>query len=583
VAVILGINTFHAGASAALLVDGRPVVAIAEERLNRVKYYGGFPALAIRKCLDTAGLTFKNIDYVAVGGNSASNWLKKMEYVLKHPAELPDLLKISGIRGSLNDIKPCVAAECGVDLVDLRFRQFNLEHHIAHIASAYFVSPWENCAGFSIDGSGDFVTCMFARCRGNKIDVVHRVSLPHSLGLFYTMVCEFLGYKKYGDEGKVMGLAPYGRNKYARYFEDMVSLTGKSFKFNPKYFVPFSSDEAVSVNENGKMVGGGRHYSEYMVELFGEPRKPFSGVEERDRDLAFGVQRLFEKVYMHILNVLYRMVPEDRVAMAGGSVLNSVANGKIFDHTPFRKTMIQPAAGDEGLALGAALYVSRSVLKEKARYIMTEAYLGPEYSDTEIKAALERHSVPCRRLSRDDLLKRTVEEIEKGSVVGWFQERMEWGPRALGNRSILANPSLGGMKEVLNARVKKREKFRPFASSVLAERQAEIFERPHPSPFMQHVYKIRAGWRGRLAAVTHVDDTCRLQSVRREENALYYDLIKLYGERTGVPVLLNTSFNENEPIVACPDDAIKCFLRTKMDVLVIGSFICRKDQDETRY
>jgi carbamoyltransferase len=269
---------------------------------------------------------------------------------------------------------------------------------------------------------------------------------------------------------------------------------------------------------------------------------------------------------MHMLNVLHNMVPDERIAMAGGAVLNSVANGKLFEQTPFRETVIQPAAGDEGLALGAALYVSRSVLKEKERYVMVDAYLGPEYSEAEIKATLEKHHIPYQRLEREVLLDKTADKIAQGDVVGWFQGRMEWGPRALGNRSILANPSLSTMKDTLNARIKRREWFRPFAPAVLAERQGEIFEHTHPSPFMLHVYKIKPEWRERLVAVNHVD-----------ENQLYYDLIKLYGEKTGVPVVLNTSFNENEPIVCTPDEAIECFTRTKMDVLVIGPYFCEKN------
>jgi len=359
----------------------------------------------------------------------------------------------------------------------------------------------------------------------------------------------------------------------------MVELTKKAFKLNLRYFMPFGSGQGLTYSDSGQMIIN-RHYSDYMVELFGAPREPGTELSKRDQDLAFGMQRIFEKVYMHLLNVLHDAVPEDTIAMAGGVVLNSVANGKLFDQTPFRKTVIQPAAGDEGLALGAALYVSQSILKEKERYVMVDAYLGPDYSETEIKGVLDRNNVPYVQADRDSLLQETATEIEKGSVVGWFQGKMEWGPRALGNRSILANPSLKNMKDVLNARIKRREWFRPFAPAILAERQGEVFDHNQPSPFMLHVYKIRPEWRERLFAVNHVDNTGRLQTVAREENPLYYDLIKLYGEKTGVPVILNTSFNENEPIVCKPEEAVDCFLRTKMDVLVIGPFVCKKDAGE---
>ena len=575
-AVILGINTFHAGSSAALLIDGVPIAAIAEERLNRVKYYANFPALAIRRCLDMGGVSFKDIDYVAVGRDSAANRAQKVEYMLRNPVKLLNLLKVKSARSALDDVRSLISENCEVDPGQLRFEVANVEHHLAHIASSYLISPWDKSAGFSIDGSGDFVTCMLARCEGKRIEVVRRVYVPHSLGSFYTMICEIIGYRQYGDEGKVMGLAPYGEDTYAEYFEDMIRILPDSFELNPRYFLPFGSNQGMAIDEDGKMIVH-RHYSDQVVERFGEPRVPYSAeIGQRDRDLAFGVQHRFEKVYLHMLNVLHGLVPDERIAMAGGCVLNSVANGKVFDATPFRETVIQPAAGDEGLALGAALYLSQSVLDEKERFVLVDAFLGPGYSDQEIRAVLEARGVDYRELDRGSLLDATADAIARGDVVGWFQGRMEWGPRALGNRSILAHPGRSDMKDILNARIKRREPFRPFAPSVLAERQHEIFEHDHPSPFMLHVYKIRPEWRNRLTAVNHVDDTGRLQSVSREENPLYYDLISTFDQKTGLPVVLNTSFNENEPIVCSPDEAIECFLRTKMDVLAIGSCLCRK-------
>lgn len=580
-AIILGINAYHAGASAALLIDGKPVAAIAEERLNRVKYYANFPALAIRKCLEMGGVGFKDIDYVAVGRDSTANRAKKIEYMVKHPTKLLNLLSIKNSRSALDDLRGQIATKCDVNPEELRFKQFNVEHHLSHIASAFYISPWERSAGFSMDGSGDFVSCMMARCEGNQIEIKKRIYIPHSLGSLYAMVCKFIGYGKYGDEGKVMGLAPYGKDTYEDKFKDMIVLTNDGFELNPKYFLPFGDNQGMTINEKGTMIVH-RHHSDLMTELFGPATEPYSEIGQRDMDLSFGLQQLFEKGYMHSLNVLHSMVPEERVAMAGGAVLNSVANGKMFDHTPFRETVIQPASGDEGLALGAALYVNHVMLEEKERYVMVDSYLGPEYSESEIKKTLDSKGIKYERVERDVMLKQTVDEIEKGSVVGWFQGRMEWGPRALGNRSILANPCRDDMKDILNARIKRREWFRPFAPSVLADRQAEIFEHTHPSPFMMHVYKIRPEWRERLVAVNHVDNTGRLQTVSREENPLYYDLIKMFGERTGVPVILNTSFNENEPIVCNPDEAAECFLRTKMDVLVIGPFICRKPEAQVQ-
>ncbi|MEK6322372.1 MAG: carbamoyltransferase C-terminal domain-containing protein [Acidobacteriota bacterium] len=574
-AIILGLNTFHAGSSAAILVDGKPVVAIAEERLNRVKYYGGFPTQAILYCLKAAGLTFRDVDAVALGRDSSANLSKKVEYTLRNPTKLLNFIKIRASKSRLEDLKTLIASSCEIDPDHLRFKQHNVEHHLAHTASAYFISEWEKAAGFSLDGSGDFVTCMFSDCEGDKITIKHRVYVPHSLGSFYTMICEFIGYRKYGDEGKVMGLAPLGRNTFREYLDDMVILKDDGFELNPRYFLPFGTDQGLLLNEQGEMVVQ-RHYSDAMRDLFGESRSPHAELTQRDMDLAYGLQETFEKAYMHLLNLLQKIVPVDRVAMAGGCVLNSVANGKVFDLTPFKYTCIQPAAGDEGLALGAALYVSNVELKEGKRYAMRDAYLGPEFSESEIRSELERTGVRFVRHDRAPLLEATVDLITQGKVVGWFQGKMEWGPRALGNRSIVVHPGLPGIKDVLNARIKRRESFRPFAPSVLAERQAEIFEHTHPSPFMLHVYKIKPQWRERLVAVTHVDNTGRLQTVARDENPLYYDLIQAFERRTGVPVLLNTSFNENEPIVCSPSEAISCFLRTRMDALVIGNFVCEK-------
>ena len=574
-AIILGINTHHAGSSAALVIDGIPVAAIGEERLNRIKYYAGFPSLSILKVLEIGNVTFKDIDYVAIGRDASANVTKKLEYVLRNPSKLLNLLKIRGAREALGDLKTLFVEDCGANPNDLRFEQVNVEHHLAHIASAYFISPWDYAAGFSVDGSGDFVTCMLTECVGQEIKVKQRVYVPQSLGSLYTMVCQFIGYGKYGDEGKVMGLAPYGKPAYTAIFKDIIALTEDAFELNPKYFLPFGSNQGVEMNDKGEMTLL-RHYSDHMVDVFGKPRDPSTEITQRDMDLAYSLQARFEEVYIHMLNVLYKQVPTERIVMAGGVVLNSVANGKMFEQTPFRETCIQPAAGDEGLSLGAALYVSQSVLHEKQRYVMSNAFLGPEYSVDEMRATLEAAKVEYRELSREDLLVATSSEIEQGNIIGWFQGRMEWGPRALGNRSILAHPGRADMKDILNARIKRREWFRPFAPVVLAERQDEIFEYHHSSPYMLHVYKIRAEWRERLTAVRHVDDTGRLQSVSRDENPLYYDLVKTFGDRTGIPVLINTSFNENEPIICNPVEAVDCYLRTKMDVLVLGNFFCKK-------
>ena len=574
--IVLGINAFHAGAAAALVVDGKPVVAIAEERLNRVKYYAGFPALSIQRCLEYAGLTFSDIDAVAIGRDKSANRVQKLTYVARHPSKLLNFAKLRSARSALDDIESQIVAHCGANREQLRFEQYNVEHHIAHTASAYFISPWERATGLTVDGSGDFATCLMTECVGAEIRIERRIYVPQSLGSLYTMVCEFIGYDRYGDEGKVMGLAPLGEDAYRETFLDMIETTSGGLRLNPKYFLPFGSNQGISIAEDGTMTLA-RHYSDEMVKRFGPPRRRGAEIAQRDLNLACGLQARFEDIYRHLLCLAHQNAPNDRVCLAGGCALNSVANGKLFDETPFREAVIQPAAGDDGLALGAALYVSNSIKKEGRRWVMSNAFLGPEYSHETMKRVLKDRGIAYRKLNRDELLNETAAEIERGCVVGWFQGRSEWGPRALGNRSILAHPGLPDMKDVLNARIKHREAFRPFAPSVLAERQSEIFERDPPSPFMLHVYKIRPPWRERLCAVNHVDDTGRLQSASREANPLYYDLIRTFEMRTGIPVVLNTSFNENEPIVEHPAEAADCFIRTKMDVLVLGPYFCRKD------
>jgi carbamoyltransferase len=389
------------------------------------------------------------------------------------------------------------------------------------------------------------------------------------------MICEFIGYSKYGDEGKVMGLAPYGQATYVDEVRKIVAPNDVSFQLDLKYFKPLGSNQGMQVLSDGT-VRLARHFSARMEKLFGVAREPHGEITQRDMDLAFALQWRFEEIFFYLLNKLHSRVSVENLALAGGCALNSVANGKLFAETPFQRTYIQPAAGDEGLAIGAALHTYHGVLNQGRRHELKSSYLGPEFSDERIQSVLRSVGLQYRKLERGALLEETAAQISEGNVVGWFQGRMEWGPRALGNRSIVAHPGRPDMKDILNARIKRREWFRPFAPSILAEYQHEYFEQDHPSPFMLHVYKIRPEKRQALCAVNHVDDTGRLQTVTREENPLYYDLISSFHRRTGVPVILNTSFNENEPIVCTPEEAVDCFQRTRMDALAIGSFLVLK-------
>src|SRR6266702_2214041 len=422
--LILGLNMFHADASAAIVVDGEVKFAIAEERLNRRKHFGGFPALAVKACLDAVGAKISDVDHVAVGQDSDANLTKKVQYALANPAKILNFIRLRQRKEAMRDVGSLLSKTLDVDSAQLRFQEHHLEHHIAHIASAYYCSPWEKAAGFSYDGSGDFVSTMMARCEGTEIQVLDRVFLPHSLGSFYTMICEFIGYNKYGDEGKVMGLAPYGKDTYCEQIRDLLMTSDSGFELDLDFFKPLGSNEGMQINPDGT-VALARHFSSRMIELFGLPREPHAEITQRDMDLAYAMQHCFEEVFFHLLNELHKRVPVKNLAMAGGCALKRVANGKLFARTPFRHTWIQPAAGDEGLAIGAALHTYHSVLKQPREHVMKNSYLGPEFADSRIESALKSAGLKYQKLERGPLLDTVAARSAGGGVVGWFQGRME--------------------------------------------------------------------------------------------------------------------------------------------------------------
>ena len=452
-----------------------------------------------------------------------------------------------------------------------------VEHHRAHLASAFFASPFEEAAVISIDGFGDFSSVMWGVGKGNQIEVRGSVSFPHSLGIFYTAFTQFLGFPKYGDEYKMMGLSAYGEPRFAEQVRRVVRTERDQCRLNLDYFTHHS--EGVEMTWYGGEPVLGKVFSPRMAEVFGEPRMPRSEIQQRDKDVAASVQLELEENYFALLNFVRKQTGTTALCLAGGVALNCVANGMIFDRTDFRDVYVQPAAHDAGTSIGAALYVQHQELKLPRRFEMRHVYYGPEYSDIEILHELDAAGCKYHKLAEEDLINSTVEAIAQGRIVGWFQGRMEFGPRALGNRSILADPRRKDMKEILNSRIKYREPFRPFCPSILAEKVGEYFETDYPSPFMVMAYKIKPEQRERIPAVTHGDGTGRLQTIEREVNERYWKLIHKFGEATGVPVLLNTSFNENEPIVQTPGQAIDCFLRTQMDVLSIGGFLLRKEEN----
>jgi carbamoyltransferase len=572
---ILGLNTFHADSGAVLLKDGQLVAAVTEERLNRVKHFAGFPALAIKEVLDIAGIGIGDVDHIGINKDSKANLLAKLAFAVTNLGRITKMARQRlEYRAKAQQAPQLICQALGADPIQLRARVHNVEHHLCHAASCFLVSEFDQAAILSVDGFGDFASTLTARGQGTDIEVLDRVLFPHSLGVLYTMVCQFIGYNSYGDEGKVMGLAPYGKPVYEDFFDKLVKLKPQGrFELDLDYFLHHREGVDYSFDEQGYPTVAPL-FSMAMVRKFGQPRIRHADITQRDMDLAASLQMCLEKAYFHILNHLYEQTHLDALCLAGGVALNSVANGQIFEKTAFRRVYTQPAASDDGTAVGVAYYIHNCILKQPRCFFMDHAYTGREYTDEQIKAVLERtEGILVERVDDAELYQRTALAIAQGDIVGWFQGKMEWGPRALGNRSILAHPGLPNMKDILNSRIKHREWFRPFAPSILLDRLGDYFEETHPSPYMMLVYKTRPEVRASLCAVNHVDNTGRVQSVSREQNPRYYALIEAFARQTGLPVVLNTSFNENEPIVATPEEALACFLRTRMDLLVLGNWM----------
>jgi carbamoyltransferase len=461
----------------------------------------------------------------------------------------------------------------------VRFKTVGVEHHLAHIASAYYLSPYEELtAGFSYDASGDFASMMAARCEGTHIEVLDRVTLPHSLGFFYTALCQFIGFAEFGEEYKVMGLAPYGDDKYRELMRKLVRLDDRHwYRLAQDYFCMHDGGESGAVDQTQQVIMG-RFYTNQMIKALGAPRQRTDPLTQRDKDIARSTQIRFEEASLHCLMRLQSRVPTSRLAMAGGCALNGVTNARIHRETPFKDHCLQPAASDDGTCLGAAYYCWHKVLGRQERFHMQHAFWGPGYSEERIRRVAKGSGFAVRTCTDEsELVEAAADLIADGQVIGWYQGRSEWGPRALGHRSILANPAIPTMKDTINAKIKRRESFRPFAPSVLRELVSTYFEQTIDSPFMMHVIKIRPEWRERLPAVTHVDGTGRLQSVDQVSNPTYYKLIEAFRRKTGIGMVLNTSFNENEPIVDTPEQALDCFIRTDMDALCLGRNILLKN------
>jgi carbamoyltransferase len=575
--IILGLNAFHGDSSAALVRDGKLIAAAEEERFRRIKHWAGFPIHAISYCLNQAGIRLSDVDHIALNQDSSANLARKVSYFL---------LKRPNVNLVFNRLRNRHARATVPGLLEkafpgerLRAKLHRVEHHLAHLSSAFHVCPFDRAAVLSIDGFGDFSSAAWGVAGGCKISTYGRVYFPHSLGIFYQALTQYLGFPHYGDEYKVMGLAPYGRASFLDAMRKIVRLLPDGgFELDLQFFRHHREDIAYQWADGSPEFDD--LFSPTLERLLGPRRRPAHPLEERHHDIARSAQAMYEEAFFHLLGVLQQRSGLTDLALAGGCAMNSVANGKVRRLTPFRRVYVQAAAGDAGGAIGSAFAIWHQ-LGGKRTFVMDHAYWGPAFGAADISHLLAAHEADIaaanctvKHISDEAALCRlTASAVADGKVVGWFQGRMEWGPRALGNRSIVCDPRRDDMKELLNAKIKRRESFRPFAPSVLEDAVAEWFEEDDAVPFMMQVFQIREDKRALIPAVTHVDGSGRLQTVSSVTNPRYHRLIESFRDLTGVPMVLNTSFNENEPVVCKPQEALDCFLRTKMDLLVLGNAV----------
>jgi len=624
---ILGLNAYHGDSAACLFVDGKLVAAAEEERFCRLKHWAGLPTKAINYVLEEGKLSLGDVDHIAINRKPGVNNLRRLGFVLTHWPH-PKLMaqKIKNIRSAAS-IKEALDATYGRELraqfgTGIKAEVHHVEHHLAHLASAYLVSGFNEAACISIDGFGDFASTAFGIGKGSEVKIDNRVYFPHSLGIFYSALTQFLGFPHYGDEYKVMGLAPYGEPNYLEPLREVVRVRPDgTFRLNLKYFRHHIGNVSYSWHDCAPEFG--TLYRRALIDLLGPARTPDEPLEKKHKDVARSVQVTYEEAFFALLQALHKRHPSDSLALAGGCAMNSVANGKVYRRSPFKKMYCPAAAGDAGGAIGAAAFVQSQLDKGgeagssnievgsskfedsdselpssisdlrstpspiydlRAKRSLISAYLGPAATDEELFGLIDWKTKEIADAGctvtlindEEELVKKTAGAIADGKIVGWFQGRMEWGPRALGNRSVLADPRNAGIKDILNAKIKRRESFRPFAPSILREAVAEWFETDDDVPFMMQVFQIRAKYRDMIPAVIDVDGTGRLQTVHKETNPRYYRLIEHFRDLTGIPLVLNTSFNENEPIVCYPEEALDCFLRTEMDILVLKNFFIER-------
>ncbi|MES2417947.1 MAG: carbamoyltransferase C-terminal domain-containing protein [Bacteroidota bacterium] len=569
---ILGINAYHGDSSACIYHNDLLIAATEEERFRRIKHWAGFPSQAIDFCLKEAGISIQEVDYIAISRDPKANFKKKVFTAIQNKLSIGNMIDRFKNLKKAASIEDEFTQHFKLEKGSLKAQVINVEHHRSHLASAFFASPFEKSALISIDGFGDFTSTMTGIGNKNQIEVMESVSYPHSIGVFYTTFTQWLGFPHYGDEYKVMGLAPYGKAKYTDRLRKVLLFKDNGFfELDLSYFN--HPKKGVNMVWEGGIPAMDSLYTEKLITEFGAVRKADEKLNDYHFDMAASVQQITEELIFHILNALHQKTGLDSVCIAGGVAQNSVANGKILQNTPFKKLYIPPAGHDAGTAIGAALWVYNQLLKQPRTKPMLHGYFGSKFTNEEIETLLKAKNITYRKLTDTDLYDEVTNCLIGGGVVGWFQGRAEFGPRALGHRSIIADPRRTDAKEILNTKIKRRESFRPFAPSILIDYTADYFELVDEVPFMEKVFKIKESQRSIIPAVTHIDGTGRLQTVNKEIEPRYYDLITAFYNKTKVPILLNTSFNENEPIVNTPEQALDCFLRTQMDMLVMENIV----------
>ena len=569
---ILGLNAYHGDSAACIFRDGELIAAIEEERIRRIKHWAGFPSESIKFCLDECGITIEDIDHITISRDPSANVYKKITHTLKNLVSFKALKDRLANTRKVSSLKSELARVFEISEDKIKAEIHNVEHHRSHMASAFFASPFEESAVLSIDGFGDFTSTMIGTGNGTKIEVLDSVIYPHSVGVFYTAFTQYLGFENYGDEYKVMGLSPYGNATMVDKIKDVLIFKDDGlFEINKKYFTHPKNGVTMSWEDGNPFIEN--IYSDYMIDVFGTPRAKGEELSQYHKDLAASIQRVTEELIYHILNHLQKKTGLKNICIAGGVAQNSVANGKILDNTTFENLYIPPAGHDAGTAIGSALWLYNQILENKRIEPMYHSFFGSKFSDEEVEAYLKLQNIKYIKYSDDELNDIVTDCLMNAGVVGWFQGRAEFGPRALGHRSIICDPTREDAKELINAKIKRREPFRPFAPSILKEYVSEYFEKDDNVPFMEKVFQFKENKREKLKAVVHVDGSGRLQSVDKDIEPKYYNLIEAFYKKSGTPILLNTSFNENEPIVNTPAEAYSCFARTSMDMVVMGNIV----------